>query len=642
MDAPIFSRPDYLSFITDGNGLNPLLQNYWMVIHPPTLFLGFAATLVPFAYSIASLWKNDWNGWVKPVLPWSLFATMTLGAGILMGGAWAYEALSFGGFWAWDPVENASLVPWLTLVAGLHTVIIYKSTGQALRAAYLFFIATFLLILYSTFLTRSGILGDTSVHSFTDLGMSGQLVFFIAFFMLLSLVILGMYWKKIPNPQKEEQLSSREFWMFIGALVLTISAIQITFTTSIPVWNKFFHLFRKLPAIGQFFNKDLAPPVNAVQHYNSVQVWIAIMISIGSGYVQYLRYKHSNIRQFLINIAPSVLASVIFSVPAAIMLEITLPHYMLMFVACMFAIIANTQYVIVSLKGKLKSAGASVAHAGFGLLLLGALISQHNQEVISVNTSGIDFGDSFDKKSKIENILLRRDEPVKMGDYDVTYIGDSVVSPNHYYKVRYKRFDEEGNLKEEFTLLPNAQINKNMGLVSSPDTRHYLTKDIYTHVTSVPNKEKIEQELTKYVPDTIAVGDTFYTAKAFVIAERLIPGISVPGWEKTENDISVGLRLRAHTLDDQTYHATPVYLIRNNMPFSIADSIPELGIAFRIEKILPEKGLIVLGKKEKDFENDFIIMKAIVFPYINLLWLGCIVMLTGFVISMRRRISENK
>jgi cytochrome c-type biogenesis protein CcmF len=460
--------------------------------------------------------------------------------------------------------------------------------------------------------------------------------------MLLSAVMLGLYWKKIPNPQKEEQLSSREFWMFIGALVLTISAIQITFTTSIPVWNKFFHLFRKLPAIGQFFTKDLAPPVNPVQHYNSVQVWIAIMLTIGSGYVQYLRYKHSNIKEFFINIAPSALAAVIFSVPAAIMLEITLPHYMLMFVACMFAIIANTQYVIVSLKGKLKSAGASVAHVGFGLLLLGALISQHNQEVISVNTSGIDFGDSFDNKSKMENILLRRDEPVKMGDYDVTYIGDSVAPPNHYYKVRYKRFDEEGNLKEEFTLLPNAQINKNMGLVSSPDTRHYLTKDIYTHVTSVPNKEKIEQELTKYVPDTIAVGDTFYTAKAFVIAERLIPDIGVPGWEKTEKDISVGLRLRAHTLDDQTYHATPVYLIRNNMPFSIADSIPELGIAFRIEKILPEKGLIVLGKKEKDFENDFIIMKAIVFPYINLLWLGCIVMLTGFVISMRRRISENK
>src|SRR5690606_38158729 len=151
MDAPIFARADYLSFVTDGNGLNPLLQNYWMVIHPPTLFLGFASTLVPFAYAIASLWKKDYSGWVNPVLPWTLFSAAMLGTGILMGGAWAYEALSFGGFWAWDPVENASLVPWITLIAGLHTLVIFKSTGHALRATFIFFIATFVLILYSTF-----------------------------------------------------------------------------------------------------------------------------------------------------------------------------------------------------------------------------------------------------------------------------------------------------------------------------------------------------------------------------------------------------------------------------------------------------------------------------------------------------------
>src|SRR5205085_5528954 len=163
-------RQDYLTMIKDGSGLNQLLQNYWMVIHPPILFLGFASTIVPFAYSIAGLWKKDFGGWTKGAMPWSLFSGGILGLGIMMGAAWAYESLSFGGFWAWDPVENASLVPWMTLVGGLHVMLIYKSRGRALLSVFILLILTFFFILYSTFLTRSGILGNSSVHAFTDLG----------------------------------------------------------------------------------------------------------------------------------------------------------------------------------------------------------------------------------------------------------------------------------------------------------------------------------------------------------------------------------------------------------------------------------------------------------------------------------------
>src|SRR5690606_38508850 len=106
-------RPDYLSMITDGNDLNPLLQNYWMVIHPPVLFLGFASTLIPFAFAMAGLWTRDIKGWVSRAIPWTLFSIAFLGLGIMMGAKWAYESLNFGGYWAWDPVENASLVPWM-------------------------------------------------------------------------------------------------------------------------------------------------------------------------------------------------------------------------------------------------------------------------------------------------------------------------------------------------------------------------------------------------------------------------------------------------------------------------------------------------------------------------------------------------
>src|SRR6476661_2051690 len=186
IQAPIFSRPDYLSLIADGNGLNPLLQNYWMVIHPPTLFLGFASMIVPFAYAIAGLWEKRFKDWVQPALPWSLFAVMILGTGIIMGSFWAYEALNFGGFWAWDPVENASIIPWLTLIAGVHVLIAYKNSGHSYFTALFLIIISFILVLYASFLTRSGILGETSVHAFTDLGMSGQLIIYMLIFVALA------------------------------------------------------------------------------------------------------------------------------------------------------------------------------------------------------------------------------------------------------------------------------------------------------------------------------------------------------------------------------------------------------------------------------------------------------------------------
>ena len=130
LGLPWTARADYLTSFpqfADGQGLNPLLQNYWMTIHPPTLFLGFAACSVPFAYAVGAMWRRDLTGWIKPVLPWAFFAVGILGAGILMGGAWAYEALSFGGFWAWDPVENSSLVPWMVLVAAAHLLLINRN-----------------------------------------------------------------------------------------------------------------------------------------------------------------------------------------------------------------------------------------------------------------------------------------------------------------------------------------------------------------------------------------------------------------------------------------------------------------------------------------------------------------------------------
>ncbi|MEL7020088.1 MAG: cytochrome c biogenesis protein CcsA, partial [Bacteroidota bacterium] len=289
MNAPIFNNADYLALVK-GNGLNPLLQNYWMTIHPPTLFLGFASTAIPFAYAIAGLWTKEHKAWLRPALPWALFSGAILGTGILMGAAWAYEALSFGGYWAWDPVENMSLVPWIILVAGIHTNLIARSTGHSIKSTYLFYLLTFVLIVYSTFLTRSGVLGETSAHAFTEMGLETQLVGFILTYLLLSIGLYAFRQKSVPIPVKEEATASKEFWMFIGTLVLLFSSLLITASTSLPVYNKIREAFDPL-----YLGQVITDPI---EHYNKYQLWIGIFIGLLSGGAQYLRWREHNFSAF--------------------------------------------------------------------------------------------------------------------------------------------------------------------------------------------------------------------------------------------------------------------------------------------------------------------------------------------------------
>lgn len=638
--APIFARADYLNFITDGRGLNELLQNYWMVIHPPVLFLGFASTIIPFAYAVAGLWTKRFGEWVKPAQPWALFSAAVLGTGIMMGAAWAYESLTFGGYWAWDPVENASLVPWLTLVAGVHTLMIYRATGHSLRATFFFFIISFVLILYSTFLTRSGILGDTSVHSFTDLGMSGQLVIYLLIFLIPAFVLFFRYYRQIPSTRQEESLHSREFWMFIGSLVLLIAALQVSFTTSIPVWNK-------------LFGSNMAPPTDPEFHYNKIQVLVAILIGIGTGAIQFFKYKQTSLAYFAKKIAwPS---SIAFGLSLLIAWAVQLHYnkyglgfqialYILLF-ASLFAIVGNGFYLFGVLKGKWRVGGAAVAHIGFGMMLLGILISSAKKEVISVNRLGIDF--NFGEKSKEdsrENILLYKNIPMQMGPYLVTYAGDSTVAgdPKHYYTVRYVRKDTSTQqVFEQFTLYPDAFIKDN-GLIANPDSKHYWNHDVFTYVTSVVDPSK-KQDTARYVSHLVQVGDSVFLSNGYMILENLVPQPRRTGYQPQPGDIAVGAQLKVYTKDQQQYQAVPIYFIRDSVyQNSVEDTVAPLSLYVRFSKILPREQKIELQVKQSNAGDDYIIMKAYVFPYINILWLGVIVMATGFGLSIRQRLLQKK
>ncbi|MFN0014265.1 MAG: cytochrome c biogenesis protein CcsA [Saprospiraceae bacterium] len=820
MDAPIFAQQNYLDQIK-GNGLNPLLQNYWMTIHPPTLFLGFASTVVPFSYAIAGLWTREHKEWLKPALPWALFSGAILGLGILMGGAWAYEALSFGGYWAWDPVENTSLVPWIVLVAGIHTNLVARNTGYSIRSTYAFYLLSFLLILYSTYLTRSGILGDTSVHAFTEMGLGVQLVLFIGLFTLLGLGLLVARYKlatlergtrmeqkptgnmvmgtnrrlvagndgmerwedfdevvpemeevEVPyedlvlleEPPIEEASASREFWMFIGALVLFFSAVLITGATSLPVWNK----------IVQAFDPDYvgAALKDPVAHHNRYQLWIAVFIGLLTGTAQWMRYNERNPevwkKKLLRHLAIAAITAAALTALNALWLNISAWQYYAMLFAAMFGLAANADYLVTFIKGNLKQAGSALSHIGFGILVLGILGTGLNKEWISTNAfamEGLIEGMGGDELNK--NVLLLKQASMPMRGFEATYLRDTVVRQTRTFSVRFKKQDGQGGYTgEEFELHPNVMYDRQFTKVvaSNPSTEHYLTHDIFTNITSLPKAEldaefaRQQEDSLRFDPYEAIVGDTVFSKKHFLVVDGYTKRPVHPEYKPEKGDLAFGLKLRAYKLGDTTTYpvepmlylrqrkggftlpanvgqlqmrvrlseaamgqwlgmedaltfqniplkegesapfggctvqlvevsrkvahpayapepgdiavaavlkisapdgrvdtAAPVYLIRGNRPFSLKDEAPALGLHFRFESIDPQTGTMTIAAAQANQQkrtipveiaenaprSDYIVLEAILFPGINLVWLGSLLMLFGLGLSMWRRLRKS-
>ncbi len=631
LDAPIFSNPDYLSFIEDGNGLNPLLQNPWMVIHPPILFLGFASTIVPFAYAIGSIAKGDFTSWIHPALPWALFGVMIFGVGIMLGGAWAYESLTFGGYWAWDPVENASLVPWLTMIAATHTMVAFKRSGTAMPTTVILIALTYLLVLYATFLTRSGVLGESSVHSFTDLGLSGQLLAFLFVFIALTLYVVIKNWKHLPISAKEEKTYSREFWMFMGALVLGLSSLHIFAVTSIPVFNK-------------ILGTNLAPPADPISAYNKYQLPLAIIIMILTVVGQFLKYKDTKVGAFWRSLlVPSLFALLITFVVGYFAKFSNIQYDILMFSAA-FSFIGNFQILAKQFK-KIEAAGGAIAHIGFAIMLVGILISSGKKTVLSKNVSGLSYGEAFNPQENAQNVLLWKGEPTPMGDFMLTYVQDSVSGPNIYYRVDYQKFNKDSQLVNSFTLMPNAQINPKMGLISNPDTKHYLLWDLYTHVTQVPDKAAQEKEAaydTTYNIKLKATGDTVMLDDKLLIMQKLRSDLTAEQKERVgagaDLVIFADILIKTGAKDAVLQ---PIFALKNSTKLAFDVEDKEIGFKVWFENIDPKTGMVDLRISQKrNVRRDYIIMKAIVFPYINFLWFGLLVVSIGFTIATVHRHKE--
>jgi cytochrome c-type biogenesis protein CcmF len=682
LDAPIFSDPNYLEAINKkgGNGLNELLQNYWMVIHPPVLFLGFASTIVPFAFAYAGLVGKN-HEWTKASLPWTAFSVAVLGLGIAMGGMWAYESLSFGGYWAWDPVENASFVPWLVLVAGLHTNLIYKSTGYSLRSTYFFYAASFILILYSTFLTRSGVLGDTSVHAFTDLGMNVQLYLFLNtfvwfptlfaarklntriaviavfaaliiltyFFPVFALVsMLGSFvWlsillnKNVPTITKEENTYSREFWMFIGSLVLFLSGFVITIITSLPVFNKLF-------ADWDMFKKAFSQPEDPEFTHNQIQVFVAVVLGILTAITQYFKYKDTPKAFF----GKKVLIPTIVSLAIALLISFFghvnydkhglgfLVAIHLAIFSSVYAIIGNAGYIWLGLKGKISAAGASVAHIGFGLMLLGILISSGKKEILSWNKTGIAVFQKTKAEDPAENTTLFKGIATDMGRYMVTYVKDTLNTHDRkrYFEIDFKAKDGS----DAFKLYPNTQKTKGEGYAFNPDSKGYLTKDIFVYITSFDSESK--KDTSSFRPQEIKKGDTVYYSNGFMVLDSvssLVGGFNNPLLDKGEQ--AVLLNISVTSKEGAKYKLRPgiALNLKGSSSRYITDTVLAQNLVVGFSKILDQPtGKLEIGIKESKSLTPLLTLKVLEFPMIKLLWFGVVVMVVGCFMSIVQRVKR--
>ena len=752
-DAPIFSNADYLTLI-EGRGLNPLLQNYWMTIHPPVLFLGFASVSIPYCMAIGGLSSNRHAELMRPILKWSLFSAAIYGLGILMGGAWAYEALTFGGYWAWDPVENTSLVPWLILVAGIHTNLVARATTFSMRTTYLYYCLAFNFIVYSTFLTRSGILGDTSVHAFTTMGLETQLALFIAFFLLLAFAKYIIGRKTIPSVEKEEAIYSREFWMFVGALVLFFSGILMTVSTSLPVYNK----------IVELWDPNHVPIAidDPMHHHNKYQIWIGVFIGILSSMSIFLRYKGVNwssyrtkfVKHAGISMGISALLTLLF----AQWIQITgWQQYFFLF-AGLLAIVSHTDYLVTFIKGRLKQTGSVFSHMGFGILILGIMISGLNKRTIT--SSQFEQGAFTEGNAAMKAIVLIKDEPLYASGYWLNYTGDTIVHNLRKYLIDFVKVDSSNQPIEQFTTKPSAVFNRDFSKIEAfnPGNRRTLTYDIFTAAAPPPYMQDIEQtkaleDSLKYLSHLVQPGEVFeertYFAKVgapifnydFDDAEHgdsmsydltvgipmeitikrtgevinVVPGlglknafvfqipagiddlgikIKVPeeafaqifteedqlayeevsiqqggemnwkgyniqltGFDRSgkfknyvaqEGDIAIGADLLIVDPQGNPSQQKPVFILRNAQQFSIKDYNPNTGLHVRFSNIDPatETMTFRIAKDDRadlDFElliaedvprSDILIVESNIFPGINLVWLGCLMMLGGLVVSL--------
>ena len=246
----------------DGNGLNPLLRHPGMIIHPPMLYLGFVSFVIPYAFAMAALiTRRTDDEWIRTTRRWTLVGWLFLSLGLILGGRWAYDVLGWGGYWGWDPVENAAFLPWLTATAFLHSVMIQEKRGMLKKWNLVLIILTYALVIFGTFLTRSGVL--SSVHAFAQSAIGPSFFTFIGLTFIVSLTLLFREWDHLKSEHQMDSLLSRESAFLLNNLLFMGIAASVFWGTVFPMISEL-ATGQKISVGPPFYNRVAGPQFAAL------------------------------------------------------------------------------------------------------------------------------------------------------------------------------------------------------------------------------------------------------------------------------------------------------------------------------------------------------------------------------------------
>jgi cytochrome c-type biogenesis protein CcmF len=430
----------------DGMGMQPSLLNYWVTIHPPTIFLGFASLTVLFCWAVAAILKKDLDSWIPQVRPWAIFTVTVLGVGLCMGGFWAYETLGWGGFWAWDPVENVSLVPWCFGVAFLHGIFIQLARNKWHRTNLLLAGLPFLWFVYGTFMTRSGFVSEASVHSFAQMDRSAlRILVGLLGVAVLSFAILWIRSFKIDVPARSEPVEplTREAGFSAGIVALCGLGLVAGIGMSVPLFM----------ALAGRSTKVVEEAL-----YHQVVPWFFVPIALLMAIVPFLGWRGLGLRKLWIRISNVV--AVTFGLLGFSLIWIKSPSYgpnpdfqarlpflgsqvplvpwmVFLIGISLFAIIANLWRMMEFLRRSPMSLGGFLSHLGVMTLVLGLIISRGFERS---ERTGVQAGSSSPAMGYLltyrdfTKSLLDRDNKIL---FDVTGPeGSFTASPGLYFKLR--------------------------------------------------------------------------------------------------------------------------------------------------------------------------------------------------------------
>lgn len=589
----------------DGAGLNPLLQNFWMVIHPPVLFVGYAAATFAFALALSALIQRDFDGWIKQAIPWTGFTSLTLGMGIILGAFWAYETLGWGGYWGWDPVENSSLIPWLTTLALLHGLLVQNTKRSLKKTNFLLAIITFLLIIYATFLTRSGILSDFSVHSFTNLGINSFLVIFMITILISGFGIYLLRHKEIPAIPIDKSAANRENGLWVSVYIFIASAFLIFLGTSSPILTGL---------VGNPQNVETS-------FYNKVNLPVAILMALFLGIIPFLTWVEKKSLAVLRRFIPSIILSIL-SVASAIYLGITKMVLIIFITTSAFAFWTNLIVVFQNWKKGWHLTGAPLSHIGVGIIM------------ISIIVSG-----TFDQS---ERIVLEKDKTHLAMGYHLTYQG--LIKKADGKDV--VNIEVNGD-NRQFLAQPRLFYSpQNRGMMREPHVDPGILEDIYIsplerHQSEQPSTGQtiiLVKGQTKEINGYSISFQSFHMSSHADGSGAITIGaaLEVKKGEKKINLsphlVMLGQRRSSEPLpiafDDQNEGIIPTVALSavNADDKSIQLLLNGLENNAEIKKVRPEKLIVEISKK----------------PFMNILWSGTVILLVGTFISLQRRILHEK